>query len=76
MPTQPYPEEGPRYVYLPTKPREEARERALERMIRTFFDGSAVRAAAAILELESADASEEELEELVARIEAARQRGR
>lgn len=69
-------EEGPRYVYLPTKPREEARERVLERMIRTFFDGSAARAAAAILELESTEASEEELEELLARIEAARERGR
>lgn len=69
-------EDGPRYVYFATQPREQERERALKRMVRTFFDGSSARAAAAILDLESTDVSDEDLDELAAQIEAARARGR
>ena len=39
-------EDGPRYVYLPTVPRDEARQSALRQLVRTFFDGSAEQAAA------------------------------
>lgn len=67
---------GPRYVYLPALPAEEARETALLRMVRTFFEGSVARAAAAILELEDEELTARELDELAARIEEARQRGR
>ncbi len=42
-------EEGLRYVYLPTLGRDEARKSALERVVKTFFDGSAKKAAAAFL---------------------------
>lgn len=69
-------QEGPRYVYRPTTPRDEAREGALSRIVRTFFEGSAAKAAAAMLDLESGDLTEEELNELSARIEEARERGR
>lgn len=69
-------EDGPRYVYFATQPREQERARALKRMVRTFFDGSSARAAAAILDLESTDVSDEDLDELAAQIEAARARGR
>lgn len=69
-------QEGPRYVYLPTTPRDEAREGALSRLVRTFFEGSAGKAAAAMLELESGSLTDEELDELSARIEDARRRGR
>jgi predicted transcriptional regulator len=68
-------EEGPRYVYMPTLPRAEAREGALARMVRTFFDGSAVKAAAAMLELDDT-VTDADLDELAARIEEARKRGR
>lgn len=68
-------QDGPRYLYRATQPREEVRESALLRMVRTFFDGSAARAAAAMLELET-ELSEAELEELATRIEEARRRGR
>src|SRR3954470_13288176 len=37
-------QEGPRYLYLATVPRQEARESALERLVRTFFDGSPEKA--------------------------------
>lgn len=69
-------QEGPRYVYLPALPQEEARDTALLRMVRTFFDGSAARAAAAMLELEEDELTDAELDELAARIEDARKRGR
>ena len=69
-------QEGPRYVYLATLPAEEARETALLRMVRTFFAGSAAKAAAAMLDLEGDEPTEAELEELSARIEEARTRGR
>ena len=32
-------QDGPRYVYLPTVSRDEARRSALRRLLRTFFDG-------------------------------------
>ena len=54
--------DGPRYVYLPTVPRDEAQQGALGRLVSTFFGGSPVRAAAALLE--SAELSSEELAEL------------
>jgi predicted transcriptional regulator len=69
-------QEGARYVYEPMLAREEAGESALARMVRTFFDGSAARAAAAMLEMSSAELTEQELDELAARIEEARNRGR
>ena len=31
-------EDGPRYVYLPTVPRDEARQSALRQLVRTFFE--------------------------------------
>lgn len=68
-------EDGPRYVYVPTLPREEARESVLARMVRTFFDGSAAKAAAAMLDLEATRLTESELDELAERIEQARKRG-
>src|SRR5215218_134489 len=34
-------EQGLRYVFLPTIPREQARTSALRRLVETFFDGSA-----------------------------------
>ena len=45
-------QDGPRYVFLPTVPPEEARGHALNRIVRTFFDGSAEGAMAALLDLE------------------------
>jgi predicted transcriptional regulator len=57
-------EEGLRYVYEPTVPREAASRSALQRIIRTFFDGSAKEAAAALLDPSAFHLSEEELNEL------------
>jgi predicted transcriptional regulator len=69
-------QDGPRYVYQPVVSREEARESALKRLLGTFFDGSAERAVAALLDLSSADLGQEELDRLAAMIEVARKEGR
>jgi BlaI family transcriptional regulator, penicillinase repressor len=57
-------EEKLRYVYEPTVAHETARRSALQRMIRTFFDGSAKEAAAALLDPAAFHLTEEELKEL------------
>lgn len=69
-------QEGPRYVYLPTLPREKARRSAMKRLVRTFFDDSAEEAAAALLSMSSTELSEEEMERLGELIEEARVEGR
>jgi BlaI family transcriptional regulator, penicillinase repressor len=67
---------GPRYVYEATLPRERAKRSALDRLIRTFFDGSPSRTVAAVLDLRSTELSEAELEAMADMIEVARKRGR
>ena len=55
-------QDGPRYVYLATKPKDEVRATALSHLVRTFFDGSITTTVAALLESKSP--SKEELERL------------
>ncbi len=69
-------EEGPRYVYLPTVPRDEARQSAMRQLVRTFFDGSAEQAAAALLDMSGPELTEQELDRLSEAIELARKEGR
>ncbi len=69
-------EDGPRYVYLPTVPRDEARQSALRQLVRTFFDGSAEQAAAALLGMTGPELTEQELDRLSEAIETARKEGR
>ena len=64
-------EDGRRYVYLPTIPRAETQRSTLKRVVRNFFDGSTSRTMAALLDLDST-LSEEEVEDLRARIEKLR----
>ncbi len=67
--------DGPRYVFLPTIPREQARETALRGVIHTFFGGSPENAVAALLDLDD-ELDEEALERLAERIAEARKEGR
>jgi len=69
-------QEGPRYVFFPAVPRETARESALRRVVRTFFDGSAEGAMTALLDLGVEDLDEEALRRLADRIAEARREGR
>jgi len=68
--------DGTRYVYRPTVPRDRAGKPALENVLQTFFDGSAEKAVAALLDLSRSDLSEEELDRLSELIEQARTEGR
>ena len=68
-------EDGPRYVYSPTLPRQAARARALAQVVNTFFDGSALKAASALLGSTQRKLTKTELDELRALIDAARKRG-
>lgn len=69
-------QDGPRYVYLPTVPRDAAQASALSHLVRTFFGGSAEAAVAALLELPDHGLSGGELDRLSALIADARGQGR
>jgi BlaI family penicillinase repressor len=67
-------QDGVRYVYLPTVTPAKARKSALQRLVHTFFNGSAQEAVAALIEdskLEKADL--DRLQDLIAQ---ARKEGR
>lgn len=66
--------DGRRFLYAPTVPAERASASALKRVVSTFFDGSTVRAALALVAEGHLDA--EELETLEQAIAKARSEGR
>src|SRR5262249_52933196 len=57
-------QQGPRYVFLPTLPREKASRSALKQLVQTFFDGSTEQAVAALLDLSGSKLSGDELDRL------------
>ena len=65
-----------RYIYLPTRPRGNAGRSALRRVLQTFYDGSAEKAVAALLDVSDSKLSPEELDRLSRLIEEARREGR
>jgi predicted transcriptional regulator len=69
-------EDGPRYVFMPTLPREKARRIELRRMLQTFFDGSTVQAVAALLDLQEDKLSPADLDRLKQLIDQAKTEGR
>jgi predicted transcriptional regulator len=68
-------QDGQRYVYVPSTPREDAGASLLTHVVRTFFDGSPSKAMAALLGT-SDTRSEAELKRLQELIEQARGRRR
>jgi predicted transcriptional regulator len=69
-------QEGPRYVYSPTLPREEARRNALKHVMKTFFDGSTEDIVAALLNISEDTLSEIDYKRLSKLIIKARKEGR
>ena len=67
-------EEGLRYVYYPTTPRQTARRAAVHQLLKVFFGGSPGEAASALLTDENW--SDEELASLSAEIERVREERR
>ena len=65
-------QDGPRYVYLPTEPREKASRSALQRVLKTFFAGSLANAVSSLGESRDGKLSPEELARLEAIIKQAR----
>ena len=57
-------QDGPRYLYSAVIPRDEARESALQRLVRTFFDGSRTKAVAALLDADEEPLSADEMREI------------
>ena len=68
--------DGPRYVYAPIVSRPVAQKSALKQIVKTFFDGSASNAVAALLDMSAKDLSDSELEKLAAIVEQAKREGR
>ncbi|MBC8358220.1 MAG: BlaI/MecI/CopY family transcriptional regulator [Candidatus Aminicenantes bacterium] len=69
-------QEGPRYIYSPTLPREQARQNALKHVMRTFFDNSTEDAVAALLNISEDNLSEQDYKRLSELIKKARSEGR
>ncbi len=68
-------QDGPRYVYVPTVARDNAKRSALRHVLQTFFDGSAEQAISALLDDGVATLSESELDRLQQLINRARRTG-
>jgi predicted transcriptional regulator len=66
----------PRYVYAPVVPRNAARQSALKQVVRTFFDGSATDAVAALLDMSGRKLTAKEWNELGVLVERAKREGR
>jgi len=65
--------EGARYIYAPTLSPEEAGRSAMNYMVQAFFNGSAERAVAALLDLKSKELSDSDLDRLAGLIDQAKQ---
>ena len=68
--------DGRRYLYTPSGDPDRARRTALTELVRTFFDGSAEDAAAALLGMSDSAVTRETLARLQAEVERAREEGR
>ncbi len=69
--------EGGRYIYSPAVEEEKAQNTAIQRLLRTFFKGSRVRAVNALLDAEGESLSSREIEELertIARVKQVQER--
>jgi len=68
--------DGPRYLFVPSVPRERAKRSALRHILETFFEGSPGRAAAALLGGSAHRLSAEDLNRIQALIDKARAKER
>lgn len=68
--------DGKRYVYVPRLSIDKAQKGALEHLVDTFFEGSALKAVMTLLEQPGVTPSREDLDRMSALIERARKEGR
>lgn len=64
-------EDGPRYIYFPVVAQEDARTSALQKMLKTFFGGSTAAAVNALLGMNRAQLSADEITQLQKAIDGA-----
>ena len=69
-------QDGPRYVFRATVPRNQAQRSALSRVVQTFFDGSTEDAVVALIDMSHTRLSKNDLARLSRRIKDARKEGR
>jgi predicted transcriptional regulator len=69
-------EDGRAYIYEPIVQKDAARAGALTHLLKTFFDGSAEKAVAALLDLKSQQLTTDELDRVSKLLDAARNEGR
>ena len=67
--------QGPRYVFRPVVPHEQATKSAVKHLLNTFFGGSMEEAVAALISAKGSKLSDEELERITRLIENARKEG-
>lgn len=67
-------QEGARYIYFPTQTLGAVRKSALQRLVKTFFGGSAISAVTALLGMQQDELNEAEIAKLEKLIEQARKR--
>ena len=68
-------QDGPKYIYQPTKPRPPVAREALYKLMETFFGGRPEQIVSTLLTDEERKLSEDDLERLSAMIAEARQKG-
>jgi BlaI family penicillinase repressor len=69
-------EDGPRYVYAPTIPRDKAKRSAVKHLMSTFFNDSPEQIVAALLDVSATRLTREELDRMAGMIEQARKEGK
>ncbi|MGZ4887038.1 MAG: BlaI/MecI/CopY family transcriptional regulator [Candidatus Aminicenantales bacterium] len=69
-------QDGPRYVFAPTLPRDKARRGALQNLLKTFFANSTEDVVAALLDISEDNLSEKDYARLLELVEKARKEGR
>ncbi len=67
---------GSRYNYRPTHPRTEVADSAISKLVRTFFDGSAEKAMAALIQSSELRLSDEDLHNMEKLIRQTRKQNR
>jgi len=68
--------DGTRYIYEPAVGREQMGRRAIDQLLKTFFDNSVEQAVAALLNRKDADISRDDLDRLSRLIDKAKKEGR
>jgi predicted transcriptional regulator len=69
-------QEGPRYIYSPTLPRERARRGALRHLLKTFFDNSTEDVMTALLDISEENLSNQDYSRLLELVKKAQKEGR